>query len=506
MHLRISSISFILLLFIPFITFSKDYNIVDFGAIADGKTLNTKSIQAAIDKAHADGGGRIIIPSGNFLSGSIILKSETELHLLKNGVLLGSTDPSHYIEIAWWGDLDWRALIIADSSKNVAISGKGTINGQGGLLALNIDSLFYEGQIDSSQYEFREKRPKAPLRPQLIHFKHCQNITVKGITLKNAASWVQTYLLSKNIIIDHITVESDTYWNNDGIDIVDCQNVTITNSFINASDDGICIKSVIFNKTEKQLCDSIYIANCVIRSSASAIKFGTWSYSGFKNVVVKNIKVFDTFRSAIALEVIDGGTMENVLIDNVKAVNTGNAIFIRLGRKYDHREVGRLENVTIKNIKAKISLGSPDHKYKIRGPALPFFHNTFPSSITGIPGYPVKNLTLENIKITYPGRGYKAYANLPLSRVESVPEKINDYPEFSMFGELPAWGFYVRHAEGLQFKNIKVKIKKADYRPAFVFDDVKNLEMESINISGDKKENPIFLNKVKGAKIEELKQ
>jgi len=476
--------------------FSKDYNIVSFGAVPDGRTLNTTAIQAAVDNAYKDGGGRVIIPAGRFLSGSIVLKSGVELHLLENAILLGSTNPADYIKIN-----RWKGLVMADGQKDIAISGKGILDGQGRRLALNIDSLFYIGQIDSSQYTFPEMRPKEYLRPQIIEFVKCKNIRITGVTIKNAASWVQTYDQCENLIIDSIRVVSDAYWNNDGIDIVDCKNVRITNSYFDSADDGICLKSL----HRANFCDSIYIANCTVRSSASAIKLGTSSYGGFKNVVIENIKIFDTFRSAIAIESVDGGILENILIDNIEAVNTGNAIFIRLGKRRKNKKgaVGKLENVILKNIKVEVTFERPDYAYEIRGPELPFFHNIFPSSITGIPGHHIKNVTLENIEIIYPGRGNNGLANMPLSRLEEVPEQEEEYPEFSMFGELPAWGFYVRHVDGLTMKNIKITIKEPDYRAALVFDDVKNLNIQSIHVVGDEKANHIILNNVEDVEIED---
>lgn len=485
----------ILLVFCQTISFSKDYDVLLFGAIGDGTTLNTCAIQSAIDKAYEDGGGRVIIPSGSFLSGSIILKSNVELHVSKKAILLGSTNPNNYEVIN-----RWKALVMADSAINISISGKGVIDGQGYQLALNIDSLFYIGKIDSADYEFPEKRPKVTLRPQVIEFVNCNNINVSGITIRNSASWVQSYYMCTNLTIDGIRVESDTYWNNDGIDIIDCQKVRITNSYINASDDGICLKSYGRVRHGRPFCDSIYIANCIVRSSASAIKFGTASFGGFKNVTIEKIKVFDTFRSAIALESYGNGVLEKILIKDIHAVNTGNAIFIRIGRRTKKMNPGILKDVTIKNVKVQVPFKRPDFAYKIRGPALPFFHNIFPSSITALPGSPIMNLTLENIEITYPGRGNRAYANMPLSRLNEVPENAELYPEFSMFGELPAWGFYVRHVDGLTMKDIRIKIKKPDYRPALVFDDVKNLDLQSVQIVGDKKGELIIYNDVKQIK------
>ena len=475
----------------------RDYSLLQFGAVPDGKTKNTVAIQRAIDTAHKNGGGRVVFPAGRFLSGSIVLKSNVELHLLKGAVLLGSTDPGDYIKIN-----RWKGFVMADGQQNIGISGKGTIDGQGRNLALHIDSLFYAGKIDSIRYNFKERRPKYYLRPQNIEFVKCKNVRVTGVTLKNAACWVQTYDVCENVTIDNITVDSDAYWNNDGIDIQDCKNVRITNCYVNAADDGICIKS----QYKEHLCDSIYVANCTVRSSASAVKFGTVSHGGFKNVVIENIKVFDTFRSAIAIEVVDGGICENILVQNIEAQNTGNPIFIRLGDRNKRRPPGMLKNVVLKNIRVQVPFERPDYKYDIRGPALPFFHNIFPSSITGIPGHPVENVLLENIEITYPGRGNNGMANLPVSRLEDVPENIEEYPEFSMFGELPAWGFYVRHVDGLKMENIHIKIEAADYRPPMVFDDVNNLEICKLKIEGENKSKYIVLNKVENDKIKQEKK
>jgi len=473
-----------LIFFINSILLSQDYNIIDFGAKPDGITPNTTHIQSAIDKAYKNGGGRIVIPAGTFLTGSIIMRSNVELHLLVNAVLLGSTDPDHYIKLN-----RWKALVLAEGQKNISITGPGEIDGQGRKLALHIDSLFYAGKIDSAMYNFIEMRPSHYIRPQIIEFVNCDTIEVRNVTIKNAACWVQTYDQCNNIIMDNVRVESDAYWNNDGIDIQDCKNVRITNCFINSADDGICLKS----QSPSHICDSIYIANCTVRSSASAIKFGTVSHGGFKNVTIENIKVYDTFRSAIAIECVDGGIIENVMVDSVEAVNTGNALFIRLGDRSQSRPPGTLKNVTIKNMKVNVAFERPDYAYEIRGPALPFFHNTFPSSITGIPGYRVENVVLDNIEINYPGRGNNGLANMPLSRLDEVPEKPDTYPEFSMFGELPAWGLYIRHVDGLIMKNIKIKAESPDYRVPVIFDDVVNLYLQNMLIEGEKKSSHIIL-------------
>ena len=202
-----------------------------------------------------------------------------------------------------------------------------------------------------------------------------------------AACWVQTYHLCENLRIDSITVKSNAYWNNDGIDIDNCKNVQVTNCDVDSADDGICLKS----ETKGASCDSVYIANCRVRSSASAIKFGTASHGGFRNVTIRNITVYDTYRSAIALESVDGGTLENIEVSDIEAKNTGNAIFIRLGHRNVDGKVGVARNIKIKNVKVEVPFEQPDLYYPMRGPALPFFHNPIPSSVTGIPGHRVEN-------------------------------------------------------------------------------------------------------------------
>lgn len=469
---------------------AKDYLITDYGARGDGKILCTSFIQSAIDNASKEGGGRVVIPKGAFLSGTIFMKSNVEIHFKKGSRLLGSINPEDYKKVG-----KWKALVIAHKVSNISFSGKGTIDGRGDKLALRIDSLFYAGQIDSLDYNFVEKRPKWYLRPLLFQILACENIVVRGITLKNSSCWVQSYELCNNLVINNIEVDSDTYWNNDGIDIMDCKNVEISNCDINAADDGICIKSEDW--TRKRFCDNILISNCRVRSSASAIKLGTSSVSHMRNITIRDIKVYDTYRSAIAIEAMQGGVVENILVEDIKATNTGNAIFLRVGQIRGAKYPGTLKNVILRRIKVQIPFSRPDQSYNIRGPALPFFHNTFPSSITGIIGYPIQSVLLEDITLIYPGRGNAAYANFPLDRVDDIPELPKKYPEFSMFGELPAWGFYVRHAEGLQMKNVVLKLKKADYRPAIVFDDVDGLKLEALKVKGDKKKMKIFRNNVR---------
>lgn len=464
-------------------TDDKEYLVTDYGVVGNRTRLNTIALQKLIDKVHQANGGTLVFPKGEYLSGSLVMKSNVSLYLKQGAILLGSTDPNDYEDVPMpdrpkspkRDDYSNMAFLVAYKANNFKIYGQGKIDGQGRALALNIDSLHHSGERIDPKYNYRRMRPNETARPKLFRFSMCKNVDVLDLNLLNGACWGLSFELCEKLKFDNLRIVNRAYWNNDGIDITDCKNVQITNCDVDSADDGICLKSYF----PTHYNDSIYIADCTIRSSASALKFGTASYGGFKNVTIENIDVFDTFRSAIAIESVDGGAIENIKVSNIVAKNTGNAIFIRLGHR-GGEQPGTVKNVHIKDIKVEIPFGRPDIDYDLRGPEVDFFHNPFPSSIVGIPGHNIENVILENVDITHPGRASKGMAYVPLSRLEQVPHKIKDYPEFSMFGELPAWGFYVRYAEDITFKNVNLKLENEDFRPAFVFDEVNVLNLENV--------------------------
>jgi arylsulfatase A-like enzyme len=469
---------------------SKTLNIVALGAKGDGVTKNTSIIQAAIDSAGRMGGGTVLFPKGRFLSGTLELKSNVHLYLQQGAVLLGSVNPADY---------HGGGFVIADGVHNISITGKGMIDGQGRRVALFLDSLFYIGQLDSSHYNLRRKRPEG--RPSNFNIMKCRDVLVRGITIKDATGWVQTYTLCDGLTLDSIRVESDAYWNNDGIDVVDCKKVRITHSYINSADDGICLKS---QNGRENWNEDVYIADCTVRSSASAIKFGTASYGGFKKVTIRNIKVFDTFRSALALESVDGGDLEDIDVDGIVATNTGDGIFIKLGHRNKDAHIGSLRHIRIRNVRVDIPYDRPDKNYDLRGPELAFFHNPFPCSITGLPGHVVEDVVLENITINFPGHGNDGLAILPVYRLKDVPEQEKEYPEFSMFGELPSWGFYVRHVTGLTMRNVTIGAKAWDFRPAMVCDDVQSLRLEGLTIGKVNDRSPLVFRNVRDETISKV--
>ena len=321
-----------------------------------------------------------------------------------------------------------------------------------------------------------------------------------GIFIKDGLCWIENYKNCSNIVVDSIHVESNTFWNNDGIDLVDCKNVRVTNSFFNADDDGICLKSEERNRS----CENIYIANCKIRSSASALKFGTASRGGFKHITVRNIQVYDTYRSAIALEAIDGGILEDVDIRNVSATNTGNAIFIRLGQRNKDSVISKIRHLSISNVKVYVPAGKPDKGYTMEGPVAGGQHNVYPSSIAGLPGHPIEDVVLDSFDIVYEGGANKDSAYFNPDTLTRITENSSGYPEFSMFGELPAWGLFVRHATDVKLKNFRVGSEKEDFRSAMIFDDVHNINMQGITVESGKNAPVLIFNDSKNINLKDL--
>ncbi len=444
------------------------YQASSFGIKSDGITLNTRSIQAAIDFISSHGGGVLEISVGRYLTGSIFMKSNVELRLLEGAVLVGSVNPYDYEMVE--GNY---GLILAKGQENISVKGKGVIDGRGAECALNFLNQVHLGFMDdTTKYDRVTKRPK------LIYFRECKDVVIEGVNLRNSAEWTLVPDQCENLTISEILLDSKNYWNNDGIDIVDCRHALIKDSFIDASDDAICFKS----HSAAHLCEDIEVRNCVARSSASAFKFGTVSRGGFKDIRIIDNKVFDTYRSAVTIQSVDGAEVENIVIDSLDAVNTGNAIYLRTGKRWGGAKEGYLRNITLSNIRVEVPLEKADAGYSYEGPVEDLPRNVSPAGIVGIPGMPVENITLRNVEIVYPGGGNKLYAYRGTSpeELDSIPEMIDIYPEFSQFKELPAWGLFIRHANGITLENVRLVAGKKDYRPAIVADDVQGLVMKDL--------------------------
>ncbi|MDD2762850.1 MAG: glycoside hydrolase family 28 protein [Opitutaceae bacterium] len=475
-------------------------NIAEAGAVADGKTPNTAVINRVIDEAAAAGGGVVYVPPGVYLTGTIYLKSRVTLHLENGAVLLGSTDLQDYPEnpaptptdtlefrryrLIYPASLEFgrHSLVHADGQHDVAIVGEGCIDGQGN------HTNFTKKDLEARGVSPRDAYLK---RPYGLCFVRCTGVQVRGITLRNLAFWSQDYLDCDGVLVDGVTVDSKKFdYNNDGIDIDGSRHVRVTNCYFNVGDDAICLKASYRD------CEDVLVTNCVCSSLANGIKFGTASNGGFKNIAISNITMDGINAAGLALEIVDGGTMDGVAVSNIAMNRVGAALFVRLGdrgsqwmTKVDSdgqpNTVGILRNVSIDNIVA--NLGSNDPR-------------PFAASITGLPGHPVEHVSISNVRIVshHPHTLAEADGIDPAA----IPEQAGEYPEYSMFGPLPAYGLYIRHARGVTLRNIDVRFSTADYRSALVADDVQDLDVDDWKSRVQPGSRPvILLRNVKGARL-----
>ena len=439
------------------------FNIVQHGAVEGGEVLCTQAIQSAIDACTQAGGGRVVVPAGTFSTGTVFLKDGVNLQLEKDAVLLGSKAFPHdypQLRLTTKHRYEWflhYALIFAQGANNIAVTGEGTLIGTPSKVQL---------------WHGREKE-----RPLLLWFDECTNVTVQGVTFKRSGMWTETYTRCFNVHVNGITVTESSFHNNDGCNIVDCDNFLVENCDINALDDAICLKGY----TSKG-CNNIVIRNNRVRSLCNGIKVGTDSSGGFRNILIENNEVYHTGIAGIALEVVDGGVMENVIVRNINMDVVGTPIFIKLGERgrpiyVDGVEtkapMGVLRDVKISGIRATVN---KPNRSKQEGSK----HNYHPyaSSITGVPGHFIENVVIDDVDIEIVG-GFPLRTKEEAQR--EIPENSKGYPENRMFGVLPAHGFYIRHAKGIKMTNIRVAIMQADARSAFVLDDVHDSVFQNIH-------------------------
>jgi polygalacturonase len=468
------------------------YDVTAFGAKGDGKTLDTAAINRAIDAAAAAGGGTVLFPSGTYLSYSIRLKSNIALQLSVGATIVAADSPapgnSRGYDLAesnkpWedyqdYGHNHWHnSLLWGEGLENVSIIGPGLIWGRGLSRGSGPGPVAEQPGVGNKS----------------IALKNCRNVLLRDFSILHGGHFGILATGVDNLTIDNLKIDT----NRDGMDIDCCRNVHVSNCSVNSPwDDAICLKSS-YALGYARATEMVTISDCLVSGSfeegtlldasykhfapdakvtrMGRIKFGTESNGGFKNITISNC-VFDGSRG-FALETVDGALLEDVTITNITMRDVQFPLFLRLGSRMRGPAgipIGTLRRVILSNIVCS-NATSP-----------------ICSIISGIPGHEIADLKLSNIVIETQGGGSEEQAELQLAENESA------YPEPTMFGGTPAYGFFVRHVRGIDMNDVKIICQKEDARPAFVLHDVEKAAFFHIDTvrNGDR---PIFVLKdVKG--------
>jgi len=488
------------------------YNVRDHGAVGDGKTLDTAAVNRAIDAASAAGGGTVVFPAGSYLCYSIRLKSNIAL-LIDHGATIiaadqppaGASGQAGYdnFEPNPWGDLvyqdfghsHWRnSLIWGENLENISILGTGTIWGRG----LLRDGGTTQGQGNKS-----------------IALKLCRNVNLKDFTVFQGGWFVLLATGVDNMTISNIKVDT----NRDGFDIDCCRNVRVSDCTVNSpQDDAICLKSS-YGLGFARATDNVTITGCQVSGytmgtllngtyqfaanggGTGRIKFGTESNGGFRNIAISDC-VF-VHCNGLAIESVDGAIIEDVAINNITMEHISNPpIFVRLGARMRGPEgvpVGVIRRVHINNVVAA------------------YVNSRAASIISGIPGHPIEDINLSNVRILYNGgdggggfsRGGRTGGRgtgLPPAPPDpfGAPELEDNYPEPTMFGSLPSYGMYVRHARGVSMDHLDMSLMQNDPRPPFMMFDVAGAQFEHVHVQAAAGVPLFMLNKVTSFSAERI--
>lgn len=432
--------------------------------------------QARIDAAAAAGGGRVVVPAGWHVTPELYLRNNVELHLERGARLIGSPRPDDYTFVKLpYSEGDWAAVVSAYGVTNAAITGEGTIDGNGG--------AFSQQRVYACDAGRR--------RPRGLFFNECRGIRLEDFTFRDSALWGIVFKCCDRVAVRGLTIDNQANRNNDGIDI-EASNVTVRDCDIDAGDDAVCIKS---NNPEFSV-ENVFVSNVVARSHSNALKLGTASHGTMRNVRFVDCRVEAPRRdflyredsqktptfffvrnerldylkghrademcglAGMAVENVDGGIVEDVSFRNIEISGVATPLFVRGGKR--------------KSRNCKIP---PNDKYIIRRIRFENITGTSSSwianSITGVEGCRVEDVTLKNVHLLSRGAGLEASLQ---ARSQSVPEREGNYPECAMFNRqiLPAWGIYARHVDGLVFENVTVELQDGteDLRDRYVLDDV----------------------------------
>ena len=453
------------------------YSVVKYGAVANGKTLNTKAVQKAVDECSANGGGIVRFDKGRYVLSTVFLKSNVKIEIPKETEILGAES---YYDYAQEEKVDYPiyqdsshtyyhpSLFVGIDCENICITGGGKID---------MRSVWDEDGVRGEAIKHRGAK--------CVALKNCKNVEVSNLGIYNVTDLAVYFAGCENV--DIYGIKMRVYI--DGISPDNSKNVRIHDCDVETGDDGIVFKSS-YTLNRLDICKDIHVWNCKIKSRCNALKFGTETNGGFENILIEDIQVRETRITGISIESVDGAIVDGVTIRNVTMTNVNAPIFVHIGKRMrgpKGRAIGKIKNVMLENITADgpyepyeimawnyFSYKANDFYQdpKVFGTAESFDGTTstddwqMTSNICGLKESPLENITLRNIHLKLSG-GIKAYQ-------AEVPEDAQDYPEVYVYGRiLPAKGIYFRHINGLTLDNVTVETEREDIREDFVFQSVK---------------------------------
>ena len=461
----------------------KIYDIKEWGAAADGVTMDTAVVQRAVNECSENGGGTVYFPAGEYVLATVFLKSNVRIELAEGATILGALSfynyaPEERIDYPLYQDSSHSffdcSMFVGRDCENIAIVGKGKIDMRSIWDEDNVRDIVHRG-------------------PKCIALKNCKNTEISGLGIYNVTDLAVYFAGCENV--DVFDLKMRVYI--DGISPDNSKNVRIHDCEVEAGDDAIVFKtSYTLNRID--ICKDIHVWNCRLKSRCTAIKFGTETNGGYENILIEDIEIRDTRLTGIAIESVDGAIADGITIRNVKMQNVAAALFVHVGKRMrgpEGRDIGRIRNVTLENITSEgpyepyeiiawnynSYVKNDTYQYPWRTGVFEYrtggdedytaediWQNT--CNICGLKGYPLENIVLKNVHIHVDG-GVKEYDPV-------VPEEPKPYPEVNTYGRtLPAKGIYFRHIEGLTLDNVTIKTYRDDVREDFIFDNVNCLKI-----------------------------
>lgn len=434
------------------------YNVKDYGALGDGKSLDSGAIQRAIDACAEAGGGTVYIPEGSYVCGTMHIKSNVCVHLDLGATIYGSTNPNDFdpYEVPTNNLYQDRShsffhhsLFHADGETHIALTGLGTIDMQS---VWEVKSWFVP-EIGREDEWCRACK--------IVALKNCKDVTIRDLTMKNATDLAVYFAGCEQVLVTGLKMRVHI----DGISPDSCRDVVISDCIIEAGDDGIVMKSS-YTLGKFRPMENLVISNCVVSSFCSGIKFGTESNTGFINITVTGCVIYNTRLSALALEAVDGAVIDGISISNISMRNVGNPLLITVqnrGRGPEGTPLGQIKNVSLSNI----TVVEPVEPFVVMAQNAAMYAkgettvtpHYYPFLVMGDPKSPIRNVSLSNIQVMSPGGGTEEMRNI------EVPEVHYGYPECNRFGnEHPAHGMIARDVDNLKLYNVDFYTEAPDAR------------------------------------------